>query len=185
MKDLKLLVLDVDGILTDGRKNYSANGTVISKQFCDLDFSAIKIFTALGVNVILLTGDSWNMCLQTSRSIKTYVSRAEDGTPIDKGSMLNKLSQIHEVNCDQIWYAGDDLFDLPAFTFAKYSSAPTNAPEYVKKLTNIKINEASGNYFVSKMLERYISETGIVIDDQIINKVLYLDSQEATSKNMA
>ena len=60
---IKLLILDVDGILTDGKKQYDREGNVRMKTFCDKDWTAIKRFRALGINVIFLTGDPFN-CTQ-------------------------------------------------------------------------------------------------------------------------
>ena len=60
MNQIKLIVLDVDGVMTDGKKYYTREGKVVMKQFCDKDWTAIKRFRALGVNVVFLTGDPFN-----------------------------------------------------------------------------------------------------------------------------
>lgn len=48
---IKLLILDVDGVLTNGKKYYGENGLGRLKNFCDKDFTAIKRIKAAGVNV--------------------------------------------------------------------------------------------------------------------------------------
>ena len=53
----KLLILDVDGVLTTGLKTYDINGSVISKTFGDRDFTAIKQFICAGIETIFLSGD--------------------------------------------------------------------------------------------------------------------------------
>ena len=53
----KLLILDVDGVLTTGLKTYDINGKVVSKTFGDRDFTAIKEFICAGVTTIFLSGD--------------------------------------------------------------------------------------------------------------------------------
>ena len=53
----KLVLLDVDGVLTDGRKGYALDGSVAYKQFCDRDFTAIKRFQEAGILVALISGD--------------------------------------------------------------------------------------------------------------------------------
>ncbi len=45
---VKLIIFDVDGVLTDGKKAYGVNGEKLFKSFGDLDFSAIKIMKSLG-----------------------------------------------------------------------------------------------------------------------------------------
>ena len=53
----ELLILDVDGVLTTGKKYYDLNGNTIMKTFNDRDFTAIKQFMCSGLNVIFLSGD--------------------------------------------------------------------------------------------------------------------------------
>ena len=57
---IKLLILDVDGVLTDGKKYYNRDGDVVMKTFCDKDWTAIKRFKALGIKVLFLSGDPFN-----------------------------------------------------------------------------------------------------------------------------
>ena len=52
-----LLILDVDGVLTNGTKVYDIDGNVVHKVFNDRDFTAIKRFKEEGVNVFFLSGD--------------------------------------------------------------------------------------------------------------------------------
>ncbi len=56
----RLLILDVDGVLTDGTKVYDKDHNVLSKRFMCKDFSAIKRFIAAGIKVVMISGDSWN-----------------------------------------------------------------------------------------------------------------------------
>ena len=57
---IKLVILDVDGVLTDGKKYYNREGEVLMKTFCDKDWTAIKRFRAMGITVIFPTGDPFN-----------------------------------------------------------------------------------------------------------------------------
>ena len=52
---IKLAILDVDGVLTDGKKTYDNTGLCIYKTFCDKDFTAIKKLKALGISVCFLS----------------------------------------------------------------------------------------------------------------------------------
>jgi len=55
---IKLLILDVDGVLTDGTKVYTQKHEPVYKRFRCKDFTAIKRFVAAGVKVIMLSGDN-------------------------------------------------------------------------------------------------------------------------------
>ena len=52
---IKLVILDVDGVMTDGTKYYDRDGKVVLKVFCDKDWTAIKRFRALAVSYTHLT----------------------------------------------------------------------------------------------------------------------------------
>ncbi len=75
---IKLLILDVDGVLTDGNKIYDINHTTVYKKFNDRDFTAIKRFKAGGINVIFVSGDNFNEGMAKKRNIDFYCSRGSD-----------------------------------------------------------------------------------------------------------
>ena len=71
---IKLVVLDVDGIMTDGKKYYDQNGSVVLKTFCDKDWTSIKRFKSMGINVIFLSGDeNINKQIAKDRNIDFYL----------------------------------------------------------------------------------------------------------------
>ena len=94
---IKLLILDVDGVLTDGKKYYNRDGKVEMKTFCDKDWTAIKRFRALGINVIFLTGDPFNENIAYHRNIHCIVNR-KDGT--HRQTRLLKRN-LQRVRCNQ------------------------------------------------------------------------------------
>ena len=75
---IELLILDVDGVLTDGTKVYDSEHSVLSKRFVCKDFTAIKRFIAAGVKVIMISGDNFNATMAAKRNIDFYCSRGED-----------------------------------------------------------------------------------------------------------
>ena len=71
---MKLLILDVDGVLTSGLKAYDTSGAVISKEFGDRDFTAIKEFFCAGIQVVFLSGDQQvNSQIAQSRRIPFFM----------------------------------------------------------------------------------------------------------------
>ena len=77
MNQIKLVVLDVDGVMTDGKKYYTREGKIVMKQFCDKDWTAIKRFKAMNIPVIFLTGDTFNQAVADKRDIETIISKTE------------------------------------------------------------------------------------------------------------
>ena len=72
---IKLLLLDIDGVMTDGTKLYGLDGLTMGKRYCDRDFTAIKAFKAVGVKVCFLSGDDkGNKAMAENRKIDFYLS---------------------------------------------------------------------------------------------------------------
>ena len=87
---IKLVILDVDGVLTDGKKYYNRDGDVLMKTFCDKDWTAIKRFKALGIKVLFLSGDPFNEKIAKNRN-QTMNSLISD---LDKKRQGNLSSAI-------------------------------------------------------------------------------------------
>ena len=92
---IKLVILDVDGVLTDGKKYYNREGEVLMKTFCDKDWTAIKRFKAMGITVIFLTGDPFNESIARNRNIDVIVNR-KNGKHTDKSEFLEELVAKHK-----------------------------------------------------------------------------------------
>ena len=67
---IELLVLDIDGVLTDGKKYYGLDGLPFAKTYCDKDFTAIKRVRGAGISVCFLSGDERvNKAMAKNRNI--------------------------------------------------------------------------------------------------------------------
>lgn len=140
---MRLLILDVDGVLTDGSKIYDASGKAVMKRYADQDFTAIKKFKDQGWKVALLSGDkNVNENMAIDRNIDFWHSRGEDGA-FDKAPWLAKLCAHYEVAPKDAVYVGDDLYDLTIMeaiveaggtVYCPANSAPS-VIEYVTKST--------------------------------------------------
>jgi 3-deoxy-D-manno-octulosonate 8-phosphate phosphatase (KDO 8-P phosphatase) len=144
----RLLILDVDGVMTDGTKVYRPDGAVISKSFADVDFTAIKCFKMQGWHVCWLSADrDCNQDIAKYRQIDFFYSRDDDGT-IDKVKWLDKLLEHYKVEIRGVVYVGDDLFDLPIMKKIKagggFACCPANAAPQVKR--EMKTLDACGGH---------------------------------------
>lgn len=107
----RLLILDVDGVMTDGTKIYDATGKAVLKRFADQDWTAIKKFKDRGWSVIMLTGDeNVNRAIAKERDIDFQHSRGPNGE-FDKAPWLPILCERYEVLPQNVHYIGDDLYD--------------------------------------------------------------------------
>lgn len=119
----KLLVLDIDGVLTDGTKVYDREGEVVSKSFYDHDFTAIKRFKK-HTNVCFLSGDRR---VNENMAKKRGVSFFHNFKGEDKSEYLETLCSTYAVSKNEIAYVGDDICDLEIMKKIKYPMCPKDA----------------------------------------------------------
>lgn len=107
--NIKLLLLDVDGVLTDGRLYFSNSGEE-SKAFHSLDGQGIKMLRSSGINVGIITGR--NSKLLEKRAADLGIELLYQGRE-DKLNVLKEICANTGIEPQYICYAGDDLPDLP------------------------------------------------------------------------
>ena len=100
---IKLVILDVDGVMTDGKKYYDRDGNVVMKNFCDKDWTAVKRFRAIGIPVVFLTGDPFNAKILSNRNLPYVVNRGE-GFHRDKVNFLDEILEKYECEADDVVY---------------------------------------------------------------------------------
>ena len=178
---MKLLILDIDGVLTDGKKYYTYEGNILCKQYNDKDFTAIKRFLATGINVCFLSGDIWNKTMADARNIKFYSGRTDGGT-LSKLDILNSIMSDYKVTEKDIFYVGDDIFDIEVLSTVKEGFCPKDSPQDVKNVSTI-IDKDGGDGVVAELFDILIRRGEIINPD--INIVKNLDKNELTSKKMS
>ena len=179
--EIKLLILDVDGVLTDGTKIYNENHKPIYKKFRCKDFTAIKRFVAAGVKVVMLSGDNWNKEMAQQRNIPFYCTRGKD-LSLDKSVHLNHLSENYKINLENTAFVGDDYFDLSMFKKLFWTFAPSDAPKIIRQNCLYKLKAKGGEGVVQEIYD-FLVEKGIV-EDASEDAVAELDKQEASSSVM-
>lgn len=132
----KLLILDIDGVMTDGRKYYANDGKAVYKSFNDRDFTAIKRFKMKGVNVCFLSGDSTvNENMAKNRGIDFFKSETWDSGS-NKGSFIPKFVDKYKVKPEDMAYFGDDYYDLGIMELVGYPLCTNEAPWIVQRFCN-------------------------------------------------
>lgn len=120
MAKVRLLALDVDGVLTDGTINIGANGEVF-KGFNAKDGLGISCALRSGLQVAIVTGRKSEIIHR--RAEELGITLLCEGVK-DKYAALSQLRQSLNLRQEQVAYMGDDLNDLPAFKAAGLSLAP-------------------------------------------------------------
>jgi len=134
-----LLILDVDGVLTNGKKYYDSTGKAVLKSFNDRDFTAIKKFRAAGWNVVFLSGDpNINQKVAENRNIPFYTNR-KDGVMSNKATFVTQFEKEYNVTSQEMVYVGDDIFDIGIMNLVKYKFCPQDSPREVRNVSDIRI----------------------------------------------
>ena len=120
---IKLLALDVDGVLTDGTINIGDNGELF-KGFNAKDGLGISCALRSGLQVAIITGRKSTIIHK--RAAELGITMLREGVK-DKYAELVKVAEEFGFTQEQIAYMGDDLNDLPAFKAAGFTFAPQDA----------------------------------------------------------
>lgn len=144
---IQLVLLDIDGVLTDGTKIYDQQHNVIAKKYCDLDFTAIKRMKKAGVNVCFLSGDrNINEGMAEKRGIDFWYSR-------EKLATLEQILDKYKCRARNVAFVGDDVFDIPVMRAVGFSCCPQNSPVDVQHAADKIFSRKSGEYLVSALYD--------------------------------
>jgi len=137
---IKLLILDVDGSLTDGQIIYTANGDEL-KNFSVKDGLAISSWIRLGNQVAIITGRQSTIVERRAKELG--ITLIFQGIK-DKYSLLLGLCEDLELSFDEIAAMGDDLNDLKMLKAVGRSFAPNDAAEYIKDMVTVVTSKKAG-----------------------------------------
>ena len=127
LKNIKLLLLDVDGVLTDGRIIFDSNG-IESKFFNVKDGHGIKLLQRAGIEVGIVSGRKSQVV--TNRAAELGIARVFQGT-LDKLAVYREIRAETGLADDQIAFMGDDVIDIPVLSRVGFAAAPADAVEEV------------------------------------------------------
>ncbi len=146
---IRLLLLDVDGVLTDGSLYYSEDGSE-AKAFNIQDGLGIKLLQRKGIEVGIITGRS--STLLTRRTKELGIDLVVQGRE-DKLTALTELLAERNYQLDEVAYAGDDLPDLAAIRRVGFGIAVANASQHVAKHAKWQTTTAGGQGAVREIAE--------------------------------
>jgi YrbI family 3-deoxy-D-manno-octulosonate 8-phosphate phosphatase len=175
---IKLVILDVDGVMTDGTKYYDRDGKVVLKLFCDKDWTAIKRFRAIGIPVVFITGDPYNEMILKNRNLPVVVNRGE-GFHKDKVNYLAEVLEDFDCFAEEVLYLGDDLFDVNIMKSVGHPYCLLDSPIIVKQNANTLYCKAGENVIMQLFDKLEIDGLIPVVPyDQVMTKIYELDLKE-------
>ena len=152
-KHIKILISDVDGVLTDGGLYYSAAG-VSFKRFNVKDGMAVKLLREANIKCGVISSDKSEIVKVRAEALKMdYVfigvwdkKEAAENICNELGLTLNNLAFI-----------GDDVNDIPLLQAAGFSACPSDAVSDVKKITNYVSGISGGNGVFREVAEMILN----------------------------
>ena len=158
-KPIKLLVLDVDGVLTDGKLYFSNSGDEL-KAFSSLDGQGIKMLQSSGVEVAIITGRQSELVKRRAQNlgIKQLIQGRED-----KLTALDELRLNVGVDYPQIAYLGDDLPDLAAIRKVGLGMTVANGHSYVAEQADWQTRASGGDGAVREVCELIMRAQGTLL----------------------
>jgi len=152
LKAIELLVLDVDGVLTDGRVILHSDGGE-SKAFNILDGHGIRMWQRAGLKIALLSGRFSQATMRRAQEleIRHVVQDCHFKLPA-----LKQLLADLGLTPEQTAYVGDDLMDLPILRYVGFGAAVASAVEEVKEYAAYVTSRRGGEGAVREVIEHIL-----------------------------
>lgn len=155
LNNIKLIVLDVDGTMTDGGV-YIDNQGVETKKFNIKDGAGILLAQSVGIEFMILTGRS-SICVE-KRAAELHIKYVAQGIHHKLNYLKNFISE-HNMSCREIAYVGDDLNDLPVMHYVEVTACPMDAADEVKAYCDYVISKKGGEGVVRNFVELLLKKT--------------------------
>ncbi|MBW1823849.1 MAG: HAD-IIIA family hydrolase [Deltaproteobacteria bacterium] len=149
LKSVKLLMLDVDGVLTDGKIIYNDRGEEI-KAFNVRDGHGLKLLMRAGIEIALITGRKSKVVLHRARDLG--IKKVYQGV-INKIEIYEKILKEKKLKDINVGFVGDDLVDIPVLKRVGFSAAVGDAIPEVKKVVDYVASKRGGEGAVREICE--------------------------------
>lgn len=170
MKNIKLIVFDVDGVLTDGKLYIGSNGEEY-KAFHTQDGMGISLARYAGIKTAIITGRKSEAV--SKRAVELKIDYVYQGIH-DKLYVLKEIIADLGIVIDEVCYVGDDINDLPILRVTGFGAAPGNAVKLVKKQVHYVAQANGGEGAVREIIEEILLHSNDypkLLEDFLMGKV--------------
>ena len=161
-KKVKLLILDVDGVLTDGRIVYDNFGDEL-KFFSVLDGFGMSLLYNAGIKSAIITAKKTRIVKRRARDMHVAAVYSNH----KKLKAYQKLLKRFRLKNEEVCFIGDDLLDLALMKRAGLAIAPPNAADEVKNSSHYITKREGGKGAVREVIEIILKSQGLW--DEIIS----------------
>lgn len=161
-RKLKLLIIDVDGTMTDAGIYYDENGNEL-KKFCTKDAAGFFAARNVGIKIMVLTGRE---CAATTRRMTELKVDYLYQNIKDKVSFLTEFVKNNNIKKEELGYIGDDLNDLPSMQLAGFVGCPADScPEIISQADYV--SSINGGYGAVRDIIEHILKTSGEWDEAV------------------
>jgi len=153
---VRMMVFDVDGVLTDGSLWYGEHGEAL-KAFHALDGHGMRLLNEQGVAVAWLTGRQ--SAITARRAAELGISPVVQGVR-DKAQAIEALTREAGLDLGRVGYMGDDIIDLPVLRRVGFAASVPNAPLYVSQAVHWVSTQRGGAGAVRECCDLILAAQG-------------------------
>jgi 3-deoxy-D-manno-octulosonate 8-phosphate phosphatase (KDO 8-P phosphatase) len=156
-KKIKLLILDVDGVMTDGSIILDNDGNEY-KRFHVRDGHGIKMIQRAGITVGIITGRKSKVVEMRAKElgIKEVYQRI-----FQKSAVYEELLKKYDCTDENAAFMGDDIVDQELVKRAGLTAAPSDAEEEIKELTDLVMKRGGGRGAVREFIDIILKSSGL------------------------
>jgi len=157
IKNIKAILVDVDGVLTDGGIYYDGNGNEL-KKFNVKDGQIIKY---LKNNLIILGVITGRTSIAVDKRVKELGFDFYRKGISDKVESLNEFLNIYNLKTDEVAYMGDDIIDLAILNLVGFSGTPADSRKYIKERVDFIANSKGGDGAFRDFADYILEQNGL------------------------
>lgn len=161
-RNIKLMIFDVDGVLTDGSLFFGDDGQEY-KAFNSLDGHGIKMLQNSGVEIAIITGRTSKVV--ASRAQNLGINHLYQGVH-DKLEAFQHLAATLNVSAGQCAFMGDDVVDLPVMRRCGLAMTVAQAPDLVKRFSHFVTQREGGRGAAREVCELLMQAQG-TLEEQL------------------
>ena len=154
--EIRMILLDVDGVLTDG-KIYLGNNDEEFRTFFVRDGLAIRMGQSAGLSFGILSGRDSPLVVRRARELD--IEHIHQGIR-DKGGQLDQIAAETGLKTEQICFVGDDLIDVPALRRAGFAACPADGCEETRQFAHYICNNKGGHGAVREVVDLVLHASG-------------------------
>lgn len=154
---VRLVVMDVDGVLTDGKVTYTSTGEEL-KSFTTQDGQALKLLEKADIRTAIITGRQSPMVARRAKELG--IDHVYQGNDKKIVLLKNLLAELN-LSPEEVAYIGDDLPDLAPIQWVGLGIAPANARALLKKHADWVIEKRGGESVMVDVVDLLLQAQGV------------------------